>query len=86
MQCRHAAEFITRELDEPLPLLSRAGLALHLSLCSTCRRFRAQVAVVHEVAAALIDDAEMPAPLSELSRETKERFSALIRESLGREP
>jgi len=85
MHCRRAVEFMTHELDEPLPPLRRAGLTLHLALCSTCRQFRAQMSLLHQAATALMDDAELPARLNALSPGSKEHLNTLIRERLSRE-
>ena len=48
MTCRHAAELISRELDTELSIHQRARLGLHSLVCGTCRRFRWQLAAVHE--------------------------------------
>lgn len=43
LNCRQAAELISRTLDEKLTLRQRIGLRLHLLHCALCRHYREQL-------------------------------------------
>ncbi len=47
LSCRDATRLISRRLDEPLARRERWALRLHLLFCYWCRRFAAQVRVLH---------------------------------------
>ena len=38
LNCREAMRLHSRSLDEPLPVMARLGLRIHLLLCRWCRR------------------------------------------------
>ncbi len=44
LDCKDAAQLISRELDGPLPPGRRLRLRLHLLWCDACRRFERQAA------------------------------------------
>jgi hypothetical protein len=43
MKCRDMAEIVTHYLEDALPFGSRTAARLHLSLCSSCRRYVEQI-------------------------------------------
>jgi hypothetical protein len=47
ISCKRAAEWTSRELDEPLPPFRRFAVGLHRLLCPACRRFRDQLRAVN---------------------------------------
>lgn len=53
MPCREHTALFSRQLDEPLPRGIQAGLRLHVLYCTGCKRFRAQVRRLREVAGGL---------------------------------
>ncbi len=77
--CREASRLQSEELDRSLPFFKRAGLGLHLLVCSWCRRYGKQIrfikGAVHDHADA-VHDAE-PKTLSE---EAKERMKRSLQE------
>lgn len=77
--CRDASQLQSESLDRSLPFFKRAGLGLHLLVCSWCRRYGKQIRLmkgaVHEHADA-IHNAESEA----LSDEAKERIKKSLQE------
>ena len=49
LSCKHAAELMSRRMDEELPLSQRMGLRLHLMLCKGCRNFSRQMDILRQV-------------------------------------
>jgi len=43
IDCRHAAQLVSRGLDERLPWWQRVQLRLHLLICDACTNFSRQV-------------------------------------------
>lgn len=54
--CKEIAELLSRRLDEPLGLLERAELGLHLRMCGDCREVERQLDRVHAWSAELLGD------------------------------
>lgn len=50
MNCKEASRLISEGLDRDLDLGQRAKLRLHLLLCTTCTRVKAQFAFLHRAA------------------------------------
>lgn len=53
MPCSEHAALLSRQLDEPLPAGEAFGLALHLRLCKGCRRLKAHLRRLRELARAM---------------------------------
>lgn len=51
--CERVAELLSQSLDEPLGLLDRLRLRMHLSMCSNCRRVEQQLDSLHALSAEL---------------------------------
>ncbi len=47
--CRQAAALISRALDEPLGLVDRARLKLHLLMCGDCHNVERQTEELHRL-------------------------------------
>jgi hypothetical protein len=43
INCRHAHELLSAQMDKPLPLGQRLRLRLHLSYCNLCSRVERQM-------------------------------------------
>lgn len=43
MNCKHATQLMSQELDRPLSWRERTALRLHLLFCDGCRNFRKQM-------------------------------------------
>ena len=62
--CRKVAELVSQGMDEPLGLVDRMRLRLHLSMCANCRNVEEQVKRVHTLSGQLftpdsaLDDGE----------------------------
>lgn len=63
MPCREHTELLSRQLDGAISPGQAFGLRLHLLICAGCRRFKAQLACLHDMtrrlgSAAMDDSAE----------------------------
>ena len=54
MQCREAAQLISRGMDERLPWSRRVALRLHLALCDACTNFSRQVRLLRAAVSRLV--------------------------------
>jgi hypothetical protein len=50
MPCREHTALCSRQLDEPLPPGVAVGLRIHILYCGGCRKFRAQVRSLRDLA------------------------------------
>ena len=50
MPCREHVALFSKQLDEPLPLGTAAGLRIHILYCGGCKKFRAQIRRLHDLA------------------------------------
>ena len=46
LSCRQASELMSHAQDEPLGAFARLRLAAHLAVCTYCRRFERQLALL----------------------------------------
>ncbi len=64
LSCRKVAELLSHELDEPLELLDRLRLRMHLSMCRNCSNVGQQLSDLRALSAKLfsdpLDDADAP--------------------------
>jgi predicted anti-sigma-YlaC factor YlaD len=63
VDCREASRWLSRLLDEEVPIADRARLRLHLVMCDDCRHVEDQMRLIREVMrrAARGDEAPPPA-------------------------
>lgn len=54
--CKRVAELLSQSLDEPLGMLDRLRLRMHLSMCDNCRRVERQLNGLHALSAQLFAD------------------------------
>jgi predicted anti-sigma-YlaC factor YlaD len=47
--CQKAAELISQSLDEPLDLVDKLRLRVHLSMCGNCRNVQDQLNLIHKM-------------------------------------
>jgi hypothetical protein len=66
MPCRRHSELLSRQLDEPLTPGTAFGLRVHLVYCAGCRRLRAQLVRLRELASVI--DAGAPDRMPESVR------------------
>lgn len=60
--CDEVSRLLSRSLDEPLGLLDRALLQVHLQICGSCRNVEQQLVQMHELSRELFaTDAPPPA-------------------------
>lgn len=63
--CQKAAELLSQSLDEPLDMVDRLRLRIHLSMCGNCRNVEEQLKLIHKMGGEigmmdLGDDSEAP--------------------------
>ena len=61
--CKDTARLLSDARDQPLPLLTRMGLKMHLLMCHLCRRYNHQLDVIETVVvdySAWAEEAEAP--------------------------
>lgn len=69
LSCKQASELSSEALDRRLSPSERLRLAIHLSLCRLCRRYRRQIHILHQAALRLRrDDAPIVHPLDDATR------------------
>jgi hypothetical protein len=58
--CRSVDELLSQAMDEPLDLLDRMRLRMHLRMCGHCKQVKAQVEILHELGAEIggLEEAE----------------------------
>ncbi len=49
ISCKEAAELMSQQFDEPLPFRKRMALRLHVLMCSLCRLFARQLAMIRHL-------------------------------------
>lgn len=64
LTCRDVADRTSDYLDDRLPVLAKARVALHLASCAHCRTFTKQIIVIRETARLL--PKPMPSPINRL--------------------
>jgi hypothetical protein len=64
LNCRQASELISASMDRPLTRWERTGLAIHLLICSYCRRFRKQLMWLRRVMRRVLQQADRGRPQS----------------------
>ncbi len=53
MPCREHTVLFSKQLDEPLSSGIAAGLRIHILYCAGCRKFRAQIGRLRELAGSI---------------------------------
>lgn len=53
MPCREHTALFSRQLDEPLPRGIAAGLRIHILYCAGCKKFRAQIRRLRDLAGSI---------------------------------
>jgi len=54
MDCKHAAQLISRGMDESLPWPQRVALRLHLAICDACTNFSRNARLLREAIRRLV--------------------------------
>lgn len=47
--CQKAAELLSQALDEPLDMVDKLRLRIHLSMCGNCRNVEEQLNLMHKM-------------------------------------
>ncbi len=81
--CEKAAALISQSLDRRLSTQERAMLAVHIWICSHCKRYREQLIMIQKIAKTI--DPKMTSPTEpgssiSLTPEARERIKKALRE------
>lgn len=68
MPCREHTTLFSKQLDEPLPRGIAAGLRLHILYCGGCKRFRAQIRRLRDLAGSIGQELESGESMPEAVR------------------
>ncbi len=74
LNCRRAARLLSDAGERPLSRAERFGLSAHLLGCRSCRRYRAQVALI----AAALRSPGRPGEDARLSAEARARIATAV--------
>ncbi|OHC71968.1 MAG: hypothetical protein A3H24_03765 [Rhodoferax sp. RIFCSPLOWO2_12_FULL_60_11] len=47
--CQRAAELLSQSIDEPLDMVDKLRLRIHLSMCGNCRNVQEQFNLIHKM-------------------------------------
>jgi predicted anti-sigma-YlaC factor YlaD len=76
MRCRSAAALISHAMDRRLDPEDRAALGVHLAICSNCRRYRRQLALLRRLLPLV--ELRPPASVCPLSTEARTRIRVAL--------
>jgi len=48
LKCKEVSELCSQELERPLPMTDRVGLAMHMMMCTGCSNFRKQMRLLRQ--------------------------------------
>jgi len=79
--CNEVAELASFSLDENLPFKKSVGLKLHIMMCKFCHRNYKQLYLIRKLIGIKLrsDDAGETEAVSQLSVESRQRISSLIK-------
>lgn len=79
--CKEVAELVSLSMDETLPLKKRIGLKMHIKFCKFCHRNYKQLHLIRKLIGNRLrsDDAGQTESDSQLSEESRQRISSLIK-------
>lgn len=84
LNCREATKLLSESLEQPLPLLRRLGLKMHLLMCRFCSRFEKQIKFMRDITRRYEkqnQEEDSPSPDSPcLSQDARERIKKSLRE------
>lgn len=60
LRCEEAAALVSRQFEQDLPRAEHAAVAVHLTLCKGCSRYRRQLQYLHSLFARLDPEAAPP--------------------------
>jgi hypothetical protein len=86
--CRRASELASAAVDRELTRRERWALRFHTLLCSACRRFAAQMRLIHQLFADISDSRRQRLQIRtlRLPRQSRQRIKQLLWEEGNRPP
>ena len=78
LNCKEASAFVSRALDDDLPLVSRVLLKVHLLICRPCAACRQQIELISAIGRQHRDRDVLCHPLEGLSPEACQRIQTRI--------
>lgn len=87
LTCRDAARLFTEAPERRLSRGERLSLWLHLAICASCRRVRAQVRMIRDMILSdvALDEPDLR-PETVMPADTRQRIAAALRREDDREP
>ena len=82
LNCKHATQLASRELDKRLPLRQRLALRLHLLMCDACTQFVRQLRLMRKALAQLGRHVEHDSSVT-LSSQARERIAQAVAVQAG---
>ena len=80
LTCKDASHLVSQGQDRPLSFRERWNLRIHVWMCSNCRRFERQIALIRRLLRQSGRRAEAEAADQALSAEARERISRALAE------
>ena len=78
LNCKEASAFVSRALDNELPLISRVLLKLHLLVCQRCADCSKQIHFIKAIGRQHLGNENICQELEGLSSEARERIQSRI--------
>jgi hypothetical protein len=85
LTCKDASHLISKRQERPLSFRERWGLKLHIWICTNCRRFERQMALMQLALRKLGERTEAEAASTELPPEARERIRKALAERSDQE-
>lgn len=80
LTCKQASELISEHQERPLTRRERWGLALHLAICISCRRFKRQLGLLRQALRQLAHSDRENLPGPELPPQARQRIRRSLNE------
>ncbi len=77
-KCKDTTELISENMDHNLSVFKRWRIGFHLALCKYCRKYRAQLETLRQMALGLDKEVADTAPQTSLKPDSKERMKQII--------
>jgi hypothetical protein len=84
LTCKEISWLSSKTLDVKLPLIKRIQMAMHITLCKACYRYRSQLKTLHlmvKKSAPYFDDIDA-CETGTLSSESKERIKNFLQQNM----
>jgi predicted anti-sigma-YlaC factor YlaD len=85
LSCKEATRLLSEKLDHELTLWQRMSLRMHVMMCSACRAYGRQLAILNRLIPQYFhrEQAAVEPPAEHLSPEARQRMKELVRDRAG---